>query len=60
MKMAQTSNPSLNPTIAYSSVPMHEVIIYYSDVLDETNQPPENPEISVHYTVLEEVGIRMR
>ena len=54
-KTTQTSDPSLNPTIAYSSVPTHEVILDYGDVLDETYQPPENHEISVHYAILDEV-----
>ncbi|KAM2662030.1 hypothetical protein EV1_008774 [Malus domestica] len=58
-KMAQTSDPSLNLTIAHSSVPTHEVILDYGDVLDETNRPLENHEISVHYAVTR-FGIGMR
>ncbi|KAM2686025.1 hypothetical protein EV2_008966 [Malus domestica] len=54
-KMALTSNPSLNPTIVHSSVPTYEVILDYGDDSDETWRPPENREISVHYTVLDEV-----
>ncbi|KAM1466174.1 hypothetical protein ACFX1X_045115 [Malus domestica] len=53
--MAPTSNLSLNLTIAHSSVPTHEVILDYSDASNETCRPPENREISVHYTVLDEV-----
>ena len=56
--MALTSDPSLNPTIAHSFVPKHEVILDYGDALDETCQPPENREISVHYAVLDEVWKR--
>ncbi|KAM1025236.1 hypothetical protein ACFX2C_038431 [Malus domestica] len=56
--MTPTSDPSLNPTIVYSSVPTHEVILDYGDALNETCQPPENREISVHYIVLDEVWNR--
>ncbi|KAM1574264.1 hypothetical protein TB2_044033 [Malus domestica] len=56
--MAQTSDPSLNLTIVHSSVPMHEVILDYSDTLDETCRPPENREISIHYAVLDKVWNR--
>lgn len=34
---------------------MHEVILDYGEVLDETNRSPENREILVHYTILYEV-----
>ncbi|KAM2866908.1 hypothetical protein COP2_022881 [Malus domestica] len=34
---------------------MHGVIRDYGDVLDETNRPPENREILVHYAILDEV-----
>ncbi|KAM1683262.1 hypothetical protein ACFX14_034438 [Malus domestica] len=54
-KMAPTSDPSLNPTIAHSPVLTHEVILDYGDALDETCWPSENREISLHYTVLDEV-----
>ncbi|KAM1980295.1 hypothetical protein ACFX15_036927 [Malus domestica] len=57
-KMAPTSDPSLIPTIAHSSVPTHEVIPDYSDASDKTCRPLENREISVHYTVLDEVWNR--
>ncbi|KAM1624335.1 hypothetical protein ACFX2K_022528 [Malus domestica] len=57
-KKAQTSELSLNPTIAYLSVPMHKVIIDYGDASDETCRPPENCEISIHYIVLDEVWNR--
>ena len=57
-KMAPTSDSSLNPTIAHSSVPTHEVILDYGDASDETCRPPEKREISVHYTVLDEVWNR--
>ena len=57
-KTALTSDPSLNPTIAHSSVPTHEVILDYGGTSDETCRPPENHEISVHYTVLYEVWNR--
>ncbi|KAM1553233.1 hypothetical protein ACFX1X_006196 [Malus domestica] len=57
-KMALTSEPSLNLTIAHSSVPTHEVILNYGDASDETCRPSENREISVHYTVLDEVWNR--
>ncbi|KAM1936245.1 hypothetical protein ACFX15_013539 [Malus domestica] len=56
--MAPTNDPSLNPTIAYSSVPTHEVILDYGDALDETCRPPDNCEILVQYTVLDEVWNR--
>ncbi|KAM2228185.1 hypothetical protein ACFXTI_014911 [Malus domestica] len=56
--MAPTSDPSLNPTIADSSVPTHEVILDYGDASDETCRPSENREISVHYTVLDAVWNR--
>ena len=45
-------------TIAHSSVPTHEVILDYGDASDETCRPLENREISVHYTVLDEVWNR--
>ena len=54
-KTTPTSDPSLNPTIAHSSVPTHEVILDYNDASDETCRPPENCKISVHYAVLDEV-----
>ncbi|KAM2134825.1 hypothetical protein ACFX1R_004799 [Malus domestica] len=54
-KTAQTSEPSLNLTIAYSSIPTYEVILDYGDASDETCQPSENCEISVHYAILDEV-----
>ncbi|KAM1621202.1 hypothetical protein ACFXTN_018093 [Malus domestica] len=54
-KMAPTSDISLNPTIVHSSVPMHEVILDYGDASYKTCRFPENREISVHYTVLDEV-----
>ncbi|KAM1861683.1 hypothetical protein ACFX13_013732 [Malus domestica] len=53
--MAPTSDPSLNLTMAQSCVPTHEVILDYGDALDEKCRPPENHEILVHYTVLDEV-----
>ncbi|KAM3000765.1 hypothetical protein FF2_037134 [Malus domestica] len=56
--MAPTSDLSLNPTIAHSSVPTHEVILDYGDALDETCWPSQNREILVHYTVLDEVWNR--
>ncbi|KAM2580622.1 hypothetical protein TB1_002988 [Malus domestica] len=46
-KMAPTSDPSLNPTIAHSSVPTHEVILDYGDASDETCRPSENRKILV-------------
>ncbi|KAM0982176.1 hypothetical protein ACFX2A_015433 [Malus domestica] len=57
-KTAQTNDPSLNLTIAYSSVPTYEVIQDYGDILNETYQSPENREISIHYAVLDEVWNR--
>ncbi|KAM1635107.1 hypothetical protein ACFXTN_011967 [Malus domestica] len=57
-KMAPSSDPSLNLTIAHSSVPMHKVILDYGDASDETCRSPENSEISVHYVVLDEVWNR--
>ena len=54
-KLTPTSNPNLNLTIAHSFVPMHEVILDYGDASEETCRPPEIPEISVHYAVLDEV-----
>ncbi|KAM2292311.1 hypothetical protein ACFXTI_027064 [Malus domestica] len=44
-KTTQTSDPSLNPTIAYLSIPTHEVILDYDDVFNETYRPLENREI---------------
>ncbi|KAM2032490.1 hypothetical protein ACFX1T_014497 [Malus domestica] len=55
MIMAPTSDPSLNPTTARSSVPTHEVILDYDDVSDETCWPSKNHEISIHYTALDEI-----
>ena len=57
-KMAPTSDPSLNPTIAHSPIPTHEVILDYGDASDETCWPPKNREISVYYAVLDEVWNR--
>ncbi|KAM1175084.1 hypothetical protein ACFX19_028122 [Malus domestica] len=57
-KMALTSDPSLNPTIAHLSVPTHEFILDYNDVLDETTWPSKNREIAVHYAVIDEVWNR--
>ncbi|KAM1760400.1 hypothetical protein ACFX12_003276 [Malus domestica] len=57
-KMAPTSDPSLNLTIAHSSIPTHEVIPDYDDASNETCRPPENREILVHYAVLDEVWNR--
>ncbi|KAM2993825.1 hypothetical protein FF2_045875 [Malus domestica] len=54
-KTSQCSNTSLNPTIAYSSVPTHKVILNYGDVLNETFWPPENHEILIHYVILDKV-----
>ncbi|KAM1560839.1 hypothetical protein ACFX1Z_004045 [Malus domestica] len=56
--MAPTSDPSLNLTIAYSSIPTHEVILDYGDALNKTCRPPENREILVHYPVLDKVWNR--
>ncbi|KAM1011227.1 hypothetical protein ACFX2C_046601 [Malus domestica] len=57
-KMAQTSDPSLNLTIACSYVPTYEVILDYGDALDKITRSPKNREISVHYVVLDEVWNR--
>ncbi|KAM1093721.1 hypothetical protein ACFX1Q_009540 [Malus domestica] len=54
-KTAQITEPSLNPTTTYLYIPTYEVILDYGNVLDETNWPPENLEISVNYAVLDEV-----
>lgn len=43
--MASTSETSLNLTIAYSTILMHEVILNYGSVLDEKNLHSENQEI---------------
>ncbi|KAM1890893.1 hypothetical protein ACFX14_034237 [Malus domestica] len=56
--MAPTSDPSLNLTIAYSSIPMHKVILDYGDASNETCWALKNREISVHYAVLDEVWNR--
>ena len=53
--MAPTSDPSLYPTIAHSSVPMYEVILDFGDASDEKCRPPENLEILVYYAVLDEI-----
>ncbi|KAM1614644.1 hypothetical protein ACFX2K_023977 [Malus domestica] len=47
--------PTVNPTIAYSFYPTHEEILDYGSVLEETNPPPENREISVYYDSLDDV-----
>ncbi|KAM1651843.1 hypothetical protein ACFXTN_004365 [Malus domestica] len=54
-KMAPTSDPSLNSTIAHSFIQMHEVILDYGNTSYETCQPPKNCEISVYYAVLDDV-----
>ena len=48
----------MNPTIAYSFYPTHEEILDYGNVLEETNPPPENREISVYYASLDDVWRR--
>ena len=48
----------VNPTIAYSFYPTHEEILDYGNVLEETNPPPENCEISVYYASLDDVWRR--
>ncbi|KAM2817807.1 hypothetical protein COP1_041878 [Malus domestica] len=50
--------PTVNPIIAYSCYPTHEEILDYGSVLEETNPPPENREISVYYASLDDVWRR--
>ncbi|KAM2472176.1 hypothetical protein ACFX1W_047366 [Malus domestica] len=57
--MAQgPEEPIVNPTIAYSFYPTHEEILDYGSVLEETNPPPENREISIYYASLDDVWHR--
>ena len=48
----------MNPTVLYSFYLTHEEILDYGSVLEETNPPTENYEISVHYTRLDDVWCR--
>ena len=48
----------MNLTIAYSFYPTHEEILDYGSVLEETNPPPENREISIYYASLDDVWRR--
>ncbi|KAM2777831.1 hypothetical protein PS2_010124 [Malus domestica] len=50
--------PTVNPTVVYSLYPTHEEIINYGSVLEETNPPPENHEISIDYVSLDDVWCR--
>ncbi|KAM2710920.1 hypothetical protein EV2_048440 [Malus domestica] len=50
--------PTVNPTVTYSLYPTHEEILDYRRVLKETNPPPKNCEISVHYASLDDVWCR--
>ncbi|KAM1914997.1 hypothetical protein ACFX13_034897 [Malus domestica] len=50
--------PTVNPTIAYSFYPTPEEILDYGSVIEETNPPPENREISVYYASLDDVWRR--
>ncbi|KAM1505064.1 hypothetical protein ACFXTO_001092 [Malus domestica] len=50
--------PIGNPTIAYSLYPIHEEILDYGSVLEETNPPTENREILVYYASLDDVWRR--
>ena len=55
------ASQSSAPTLKHGrppSVPTHEVILDYCDASDKTCRPPENREISVHYTVLDELWNR--
>ena len=45
-------------TVAYSFYPTHEEILDYESVFEETNPPPENRDISVHYASLDDVWCR--
>ena len=57
--MAQgPEEPLVNPTITYSFYPTHEEILDYGSVLEETNPPPENRKILVHYASLDDVWRR--
>ncbi|KAM1093339.1 hypothetical protein ACFX2B_008349 [Malus domestica] len=54
--MAQApEEPTVNPIVIYSFYPTHEEILDYKSVLEETNPPPENHEISVYYASLDDV-----
>ncbi|KAM2685817.1 hypothetical protein EV2_008778 [Malus domestica] len=54
--MAQApKEPTVNPIVIYSFYPTHEEILDYKSVLEETNPPPENHEISVYYASLDDV-----
>ncbi|KAB2625559.1 polyprotein (retrotransposon protein) [Pyrus ussuriensis x Pyrus communis] len=57
--MAQgPEEPTVNPTIAYLFYPTHEKILDYGTILEETNPPLENHEISVYYASLDDVWRR--
>ncbi|KAM2595778.1 hypothetical protein TB2_040288 [Malus domestica] len=51
-------DPTVNLTIAYSFDPTYEEILNYRSVLEETNPPYENHEISVYYASLDDVLCR--
>ncbi|KAM1255692.1 hypothetical protein ACFX1Q_029937 [Malus domestica] len=50
--------PIVNLIVVYSFYPTHEEILDYRNVLEETNPPPENREISVYYDSLVDVWCR--
>ncbi|KAM1043967.1 hypothetical protein ACFX14_035077 [Malus domestica] len=57
--MAQgPKEPTLNPNVTYSFYPTHEEILDYGSVIEETNPPRENHEISVYYASLDDVWCR--
>ena len=47
--------PTVNPTVAYSLYPTHEKILDYKSVLEKTNPPLKNHEISIYYASLDDV-----
>nr|CBL94139.1 putative polyprotein (retrotransposon protein) [Malus domestica] len=50
--------PTVNLTIAYSFYPIHDEILNYGSVLEETNPHSENRGISVYYASLDDVWRR--
>ncbi|KAM2987383.1 hypothetical protein FF2_007556 [Malus domestica] len=57
--MAHASEePTVNPIVAYSLYLTYEEILDYGSILEETNPPSENHEISVYYASLNDVWCR--
>ncbi|KAM1219302.1 hypothetical protein ACFX1X_046831 [Malus domestica] len=54
----QAVEPTMNLTVAYSFYPTHEEILDYGSVLEKMYPSPENHEILVHFTSLDDVWCR--